>query len=74
MTLSARGPQPALKYEVEVRDHGLIEVQVPFAPGARVVVFVIPEPPEAFSDLMVAAESSLGFWDNQLDDEDWNNA
>jgi hypothetical protein len=68
------GPQAALKYEVEVRDQGRVEVQVPFAPGVRVVVFVIPEPQEAFNDLLVASESSLAFWDNALDDEDWNNA
>ena len=74
MTQSVRGPQTALKYEVEVRDQGRVEVQVPFAPGARVVVFVIPEPQETFGDLMAAAESSLGFWDNPLDDEDWNDA
>ena len=42
--------------------------------GARVIVFVVPEPPETFNDLMTAAESSLAFWDNPLDDEDWNNA
>jgi hypothetical protein len=74
MTQPVRGPQTALKYEVEVRDQGRIEVQVPFAPGVRVVVFVIPEPQEIFSDLTAAAQSSLAFWDNPLDDEDWNNA
>jgi hypothetical protein len=74
MTASIRGPQTALKYEVEVRDHGRIELQVPFAPGAHVVVFVIPEPHETFNDVVAAAESSLAFWDNPLDDEDWNNA
>jgi hypothetical protein len=68
------GPQTALKYEVEVHEHGRIEVQVPFAPGARVVVFVIPEPQESLHDLMMVAESSLAFWDNPLDDEDWNDA
>jgi hypothetical protein len=74
MTASIRGPEAALKYEVEVRDHGRIELQVPFAPGARVVVFVIPEPQESFYDLVAAAERSLAFWNNPLDDEDWNNA
>jgi hypothetical protein len=72
--MTAQKPQTALKYEVEVREHGRVEVQVPFAPGARVVVFVIPEPQETFSDLVAAAETSLAFWDNPLDDEDWNNA
>jgi hypothetical protein len=25
-------------------------------------------------DLLTAAESSLSFWDNALDDDDWNDA
>jgi hypothetical protein len=74
MTQSVHRPQAALKYEVEVREQGRVEVHVPFAPGARVVVFVIPELQEPFSDLLSAAESSLAFWDNPLDDEDWNDA
>ena len=67
-------PQTALKYEVEVRDQGRVEIHVPFAPGVRVIVFVIPEPQETFSNLVAAAASSLAFWDNPFDDEDWNNA
>ncbi|MEZ4734515.1 MAG: hypothetical protein R3E79_46080 [Caldilineaceae bacterium] len=68
--------QSAIKYEVEVREQGRVAVQVPFAPGARVTVFVIHDEPadSTFDDLVSAAESSLGFWDNPLDDEDWNNA
>lgn len=66
--------QTALKYEVEVQDEGRVEVSVPFAPGARVVVFVIGEQQDDFSDLVLAAQSSLDFWDNPLDDEDWNDA
>ena len=27
---------------------------------------------DGFDDLVAASESSLGFWDNQLDDEDWS--
>jgi len=27
-----------------------------------------------FDYLALAAQSSLGFWDNSFDDEDWNNA
>jgi len=26
-----------------------------------------------FKDLLFASESSLGFWDNEIDDEVWNN-
>jgi hypothetical protein len=67
-------PQTALKYEVEVQDQGHVELNVPFASGTRVVVFVIQEQDDTFEDLVVAAQSSLDFWDNPLDDEDWNNA
>jgi hypothetical protein len=66
-------PQTALKYDVEVQEHGKVELTVPFAAGARVAVFVLEEPDD-FSDLVAAAESSLGFWDNPYDDEDWNHA
>ncbi len=67
-------PQTALKYDVDVGEEGRVELRVPFPPGARVIVFVIEEPADTFNDLVLAAESSLDFWDNPLDDEDWNNA
>lgn len=74
MVTSTAKPQMAMKYEAEVRSEGRIELQVPLPAGERVVVFVVPEPAETFSDLVEAAHSSLDFWDNPLDDEDWNNA
>ncbi len=67
-------PQIALKYEVEVGTDGHVDLQVPFKPGVRLVVFVLEEPAESLVDLTAAAQSSLAFWDNPLDDEDWNNA
>ena len=67
-------PQTALKYDLEVLEEGRVELRVPFSPGARVTVFVIEEPADRFDDLLLAAESSLDFWDNPLDDEDWNHA
>ena len=66
--------QTALKYDVKVQEKGRVELQVPFSPGARITVFVIEEPADNFSDLIMAAQSSLDFWDNPYDDEDWNNA
>jgi hypothetical protein len=66
-------PQAALKYEAQVQEHGKLELTVPFPPGSRVAVFVIEESNE-FVDLLSAAQSSMGFWDNPLDDEDWNDA
>lgn len=55
--------QTALKYDAEVTENGLVELNVPFPPGAHVTVFVVE-----------AGESSLGFWNNPLDDENWNDA
>jgi len=34
----------------------------------------ISESTDTFDDLLAAAESSLDFWDNPYDDEDWNDA
>lgn len=73
MSRDAATPQTALKYQVEVQEHGKVELTVPFSAGARVAIFVVEEP-NNFSDLVAAAASSLGFWDNPYDDEDWNNA
>ncbi len=65
--------QTALKYDVEVKQDGRVELDVPFPTGAHITVFVI-ESENAFNDLLTASESSLDFWNNPLDDEDWNNA
>ena len=67
-------PQTALKYDAEVSDSGRVELEVPFRTGTRVTVFVVEQPIDRFADLASAAQSSLGFWDNPYDDEDWNNA
>jgi hypothetical protein len=67
-------PQKALKFDIEVTKKGRVELPVSFAPGSRVTVFVIENPNDKFDDLLNASQSSLGFWDNQFDDEDWNDA
>ena len=64
--------QTALKYEVEVNKDGQVELNVPFPAGAHVTVFVL-DAGDSFADLLLASQSSLAFWDNPLDDEDWNN-
>ena len=66
--------QTALKYDARVMEGGRVELRVPFPPGASVTVFVIQESSGAFDDLVSAAQSSLDFWDNAFDDEDWNHA
>jgi len=64
--------QTALKYDLEVTEDGRVELSVPFPAGARLTVFVI-EANDVFHELLAAAESSLDFWNNPFDDEDWNN-
>jgi hypothetical protein len=66
--------QTALKYDLEVKEDGQIQFQVPFPQGSHLVVFVIESPFDDFSDLMKSAQSSLDFWDNSVDDEEWNHA
>lgn len=63
--------QTAFKFEAEVQENGKVELNVPLSPGARVTVFVVEEQGE-FRELLLAAESSLDFWDNPWDDEDWS--
>ncbi len=67
-------PQTAFKYELEVQEGGKVELSVPLSKGKWVAVFVVEEREDDFSDLVLAAQSSLDFWDNPIDDEVWNNA
>lgn len=61
--------QTALKYDVEVKEDGRVELSVPFAAGVHLTVFVI-ESEDALTDLQTASESSIDFWNNPFDDED----
>jgi hypothetical protein len=72
--MGALASQTALKYAAEVQDEGRVELNVPLAPGTRVIVFVIEEEPDTFDDLLQAAQDNLDFWDKPYDDEDWNEA
>ena len=72
--MSSHSCQSAVKCEAEVQPGGRVEVTVPFATGSRVVLFVVEEQDTLPQDLLEASESTLGFWDNPLDDEDWNRA
>lgn len=62
----------ALTYEVEIEEDGLVALRLPLPAGARAIIVVIPEAESPFDDLLQAAHSSLDFWDNPYDDEDWN--
>lgn len=65
---------PTLRYELEVPADRHLRVAVPLPAGSRVTVLVIETPCEEADDLVAAASSSVDFWDNPYDDEDWNNA
>jgi hypothetical protein len=66
--------QTALKYEVRVTADGRIDLPVPLPAGSQVTVFIVQQAPDDFSDLVSASQTSLDFWDNPVDDEDWNDA
>lgn len=72
MATDDRHPRTALTYEVHARDDGRVEFVGPFQPKERLTVIVIPEAGREFDDLVAAAGSTLEFWDNPFDDEDWN--
>jgi len=49
-------------------------MQLPLPAGSQVTVYVVEQETARFDDLLSAAVSSTDFWDNTLDDEDWNDA
>ncbi len=61
-----------LQYDFEVPSNGRLEVEVPLPAGSRVTVYVVEHQNNEFDDLAAAALSSMDFWDNPHDDEDWN--
>ncbi len=66
--------QTTLKYDVQVTPDGRLDLPVPLPAGSSVTVFIIPQTLDDFSDLVAASETSLDFWDNPIDDGDWNDA
>jgi len=66
-------PTTAVKYDVQVKKNGKVELSVPFPEGSHITILVIGTPKDNLSDLLAAAQSSTDFWDNPIDDEDWNN-
>lgn len=66
--------QQAFKLQATVDDQGQVRLPMPLPPGTQVEVVVLAPPDDAFDDLVQAAGFSTDFWDNPLDDEDWNHA
>ena len=64
----------ALKLRTKVRKNGRLRLPpVPFHEGTSVEVIIL-EQGLAEDDLLKAAETSLSFWDNAIDDKVWNDA
>jgi hypothetical protein len=64
----------AYKYYMEIKEDGKLEVpKLPVKKGEKVEVIILPLAEEDNYDLLSAAESSLSFWDNEIDDQVWNN-
>ena len=62
----------AFKAEATVGADGRVAFDLPLPPGTTVEVIVFVPPTDTYSDLVAASASVTGFWDNPLDDEDWN--
>ena len=61
-----------IKMDAVVGVGGKVELTIPLPPGTPIEVVVRDPESDDFSDLTVAAQSTLEFWDNPLDDEEWN--
>jgi hypothetical protein len=66
--------QLPLRYDMDVPPDGRIELQLPLPTASHVTVYVVEAGDTEFDDLIAASASSLDFWDNSEDDEDWNDA
>jgi hypothetical protein len=62
----------AYKIAAEVLAGGQIHLTVPLPAGTEVEVVVLGPEQSAGDDLLHAAQSSTEFWDNPIDDAEWN--
>ena len=67
-------PFKTYKFDAEVLSGDTVEVTTPLPHGGRVEVLVIVPDADETADLMDAAASSTAFWDNPIDDREWNDA
>jgi predicted DNA-binding antitoxin AbrB/MazE fold protein len=64
----------ALRVIKQVEPAGTIRLEnLPLREGETVEIIVLPINGE-MNDLLKLSESSLGFWDNEIDDRVWNDA
>ena len=70
-------PQSNLSFSTHVTSDGRIDLPVPLPPGSEVRVLVVQQTgkgddEDLVKDFSTASLSSIGFWDNPADEEDWN--
>lgn len=64
----------ALKLRTTVREDGSLRLpRLPLREGTQVEVIIL-EQEVGEDELLKAAETTLSFWDNKIDDEVWNDA
>jgi hypothetical protein len=61
-----------LRHYTQVVADGTVKLpKLPFKKGTLVEI-IVPPMEKQYGGLLQAAESSLDFWDNSIDDETWN--
>ena len=63
----------ALKFYVNIGENGKIDLPELGKLKGRMAEIIILPLEQSFEDLLSASQSSLGFWDNPIDDKIWNN-
>jgi hypothetical protein len=63
-----------IRTDAVVGPGGKVELVLPLPVGTPIEVLVLDRGADDFRDLTEAAQAALGFWDNPMDDEDWNAA
>lgn len=66
----------AIKFKTQVTPRGTLRLpRLELEEGTPVEVIVLVRDEEVeFADLLQASETSLDFWDNEIDDRIWNDA
>ena len=65
----------ALKYHTKVKRGGIIELKnVPLKVGTTLEIIVLESNGDTLTDLVTASQTSLEFWNNEIDDRVWNDA
>ncbi|NOT02876.1 MAG: hypothetical protein HOP29_19930 [Phycisphaerales bacterium] len=68
------GDMRALRFIKRIESDGTIRLdELPLHPGETVEIIVRPFD-DTLADLVALSESGLGFWDNDIDDQVWNDA